>query len=164
MSADLQIRLCKVHDLPRLHVIRAAAFAPVFASFRSIVGEEIAPIAFAKAEIEQAKHLDGLLGPESQHEVYAGLVNGEIVGFCAVGLDQETKIGEIDLSAVHPDHAGQGVGERMFVFALERMKAVGMTVATVGTGGDPAHAPARRAYEKVGFARAVPGVYYYQKL
>ena len=34
----------------------------------------------------------------------------------------------------------------------------------VGTGGDPSHAPARRAYEKAGFGPAIPSLYYYRAL
>jgi hypothetical protein len=39
-----------------------------------------------------------------------------------------------------------------------------MRVATVGTGGDPSHAPARRAYEKAGFDREIPSVWMYRPL
>jgi hypothetical protein len=39
-----------------------------------------------------------------------------------------------------------------------------MLVAYVGTGGDPGHAAARRAYEKAGYHAAVPAVHYFQEL
>ena len=52
----------------------------------------------------------------------------------------------------------------MYGFALQRMREAGMTAATVGTGGDPSHAPARRAYEKAGFGPALPTVYFYRSL
>jgi hypothetical protein len=39
-----------------------------------------------------------------------------------------------------------------------------MAVATVSTGGDPSHAPARRAYEKAGFGPAIPSVSLYKLL
>jgi hypothetical protein len=48
-------------------------------------------------------------------------------------------------------------------FALEKMKASGMKIAAVATGGDPGHAPARRSYEKAGY-KALPLVRYYQDL
>jgi hypothetical protein len=38
-----------------------------------------------------------------------------------------------------------------------------MKVASLSTGGDPGHAPARRAYEKAGYT-AFPIVWYYQDL
>jgi GNAT superfamily N-acetyltransferase len=79
-------------------------------------------------------------------------------------MDAAKRIGEIGLNAVHPAHAGQGIGTEMYDYALARMKEAGMTVATVGTGGDPSHAPARRAYEKAGFGPAIPSVYMYKLL
>ena len=44
------------------------------------------------------------------------------------------------------------------------MKQVGMRVATVGTGRDSSHAPARRAYEKAGFNVQISSVWLLQKL
>lgn len=158
------IRLFEPGDLPALHCIRAAAFKPVFQSFREIVGEQIAAVAFADAEAEQAKLLDDLCETKPDQQVYVVERDGEIVGFCTVLLDRKTKLGEIGLNAVDPKHAGKGVGSWMYEFALEQMKQNGMTVATVGTGGDPSHAPARRAYENAGFGPAIPNFYYYKSL
>jgi hypothetical protein len=39
-----------------------------------------------------------------------------------------------------------------------------MALATVGTGGDPSHAPARRAYAKAGFGPAIPSLTLYRLL
>jgi hypothetical protein len=52
----------------------------------------------------------------------------------------------------------------MYECIRERMEALSMALATVGTGGDPSHAPARRAYEKAGFESALPSVYLYKLL
>jgi len=43
------------------------------------------------------------------------------------------------------------------------MKAAGIGVAMVGTGGDPGHAAARRTYEGMGF-RELPIARYFKKL
>jgi hypothetical protein len=48
-------------------------------------------------------------------------------------------------------------------FALQLFKEQGMKLALVGTGGDPGHAPARRAYERAGYT-ALPLVNYYKDL
>jgi GNAT superfamily N-acetyltransferase len=73
-------------------------------------------------------------------------------------------VGEIGLNAVDPAHARSGIGSAMYEFALGRMKGAGMKVATVGTGGDPSHAPVRRAYRKVGFDAEIPTVWMFKKL
>jgi hypothetical protein len=39
-----------------------------------------------------------------------------------------------------------------------------MGYARVTTGGDPAHAPARRGYEKAGFGADLPSVTYHREL
>ncbi|WP_437957583.1 GNAT family N-acetyltransferase [Sorangium sp. So ce119] len=70
----------------------------------------------------------------------------------------------IGLNAVDPAHAGKGIGTAMYEFALARMRQSGMKVATVATGGDPSHAPARRAYRKAGFDVEIPSVWMCRKL
>ena len=62
---DPAIRAFESPDLPALQAIRKAAFEPVFKSFREIVGEDIARIAFAHADAEQAKLLDGICQAQS---------------------------------------------------------------------------------------------------
>lgn len=164
MIENCHIRTFEPGDLGKLHEIREAAFKPVFQSFRDIVGEEIAPIAFASAEREQAELLDRLCGAQASHEMFVVEYGSKVVAFCSVSFGRDTKVGEIDLNAVHPDYQGKGIGTMMYGFALDRMRDAGMQVATVGTGGDPSHAPARRAYEKAGFGPAIPSVYLYRSL
>lgn len=156
---ELAIRPTEEADHAALQAIRAAAFAPVFASFRSLLGDEIYELAQKRGDDAQGELLATLLQPDSGWEVYAAVLGAEIVGFVAIQMNRETLVGEIGLNAVHPSAAGRGVGTAMYRFALDRMKATGMLVATVGTGGDPSHAPARRAYEKVGFSVAIPSVW-----
>ncbi len=144
--------------------VRQAAFAPVFRSFREIVGERVAALAFAQADAEQARLLDGLCGAGSGHRLLVAETGGAVVGFVSFSVDAEKRTGEIGLNAVHPDHAGRGIGTKMYGRALARMKEGGAALATVATGGDPSHAPARRAYEKAGFGRALPSVALYRLL
>ncbi len=158
------VRPLEPGDLPALQSIRRAAFEPVFRSFRSIVGEEIAALAFVDADAEQAKLLDDICAAGSGHHVLVVTVDGETVGFVSFKTDAEKRTGEIGLNAVHPDHAGKGIGTWMYQHVLARMKELGMALAVVGTGGDSSHAPARRAYEKVGFGPAIPSVYLYRLL
>ncbi len=151
-------------DLARLHDIREAAFKPVFASFRNLLGETIAGVALAGAEREQAELLDRVCDTGSADQVIAAEVGGEVVAFCAMSLDRDAQVGEIGLNAVHPDHQGRGIGTAMYDHVLAQMREAGMMVATVGPGGDASHAPARRAYEKAGFGPAIPSVYMYRSL
>jgi ribosomal protein S18 acetylase RimI-like enzyme len=151
-------------DLPALHAVRAAAFAPVFASFRNIVGPEIAALGLTTAEQEQADLLDSIAKPDSGHAIAVAEIGGLITGFVSWKPNIAPGIGEIALNGVHPDHGGKGVGTALYEHAIAALKAAGMKLATVGTGGDPSHAPARRAYEKVGFNVHIPSIYMYRKL
>ena len=151
-------------DRPVLQAIRAAAFRPVFRSFAEIVGEEIAAVAFARADEEQAQLLDSLCSDNAAATMLAAALDGAIVGFIAYTIDRQTRIGEIGLNAVHPAQAGRGIGTAMYRNVLRRMKARGMRVATVGTGGDPSHKAARRAYAKAGFGTPIPSLTLYRTL
>jgi len=158
------IRGANASDTPRLEDVRRAAFAPVFASFRATLGEDIYQLAQARKDEAQAGYLASLLAPDSGWEVYVAERTGIAVGFVSLQLNRNTMIGEIGLNAVHPDWAGAGIGTAMYDFAVERMREAGMRVATVSTGGDPSHAPARRAYEKAGFNVGIPSIWLCQKL
>ena len=151
-------------DLPAMHEVRRAAYAPVWASFKALVGEEMWALALATSEAEQAALLETLCQGEKGEEVYVAEAAGEIAGFVAVLLNAESGLGEIGLNAVAPAHAGRGLGSAMYAFALERMREAGMRGAWVSTGGDASHAPARRAYEKAGFTASIPSVWMVRKL
>jgi GNAT superfamily N-acetyltransferase len=161
-TVEPHIRPFEPGDLAALQRIREAAFEPVFRSFRGIVGEEIAAIAFRHADVEQGKLLADICATNSGHHVLVVTADGEIVGFVSFTVDADKGLGEIGLNAVHPKHAGEGIGTWMYRHALRRMKELGMAVATVGVGGDPSHAPARRAYEKAGFGPALPSLNLYK--
>lgn len=158
------IRLARVDDLALLQEIRQAAFAPVFVSFRTMLGDALYEMVQAREDEAQADLLASLLAPESHWEVHVAEVAGAVVGFVAIQLNQETQVGEIGLNAVHPNHAGQGIGTAMYECALSRMKEAGMRAATVSTGADASHAPARRAYQKAGFTAQVPSVWMCRRL
>lgn len=158
------LRPATTGDLSRLEEVRAAAFAPVFASFRAILGDEIYDLAQAREDEAQGALLASFLKPESAWEVHVAELDGIAVGFVSVRLDRATQVGEIGLNAVHPTHAGRGIGTAMYEYAISRMKDAGLRVATVATGGDASHAPARRAYRKAGFAVQIPSVWMCRKL
>jgi GNAT superfamily N-acetyltransferase len=162
--SEVHFRIARPEDAVRVQSIRRAAFEPVFASFRSILGDEIYDLAQRRDDEAQELLLTTLLAPDSGWTFYVAQFDDVIVGFVAVRLDPETGVGEIGLNAVAPARAGEGIGTAMYQFALARMKEAGMKVATVGTGGDPSHAPARRAYQKAGFDREIPTVWMYRKL
>jgi ribosomal protein S18 acetylase RimI-like enzyme len=161
---ELSIRRARDSDAAHLEDVRRAAFAPVFASFRALLGEEISQVTQIRDDQEQAEYLNSLFEPESGWELYVAEQGGVVVGFVSVQLNGQTFIGEIGLNAVHPDHAGAGIGTKMYDVVLNRLRQAGMRVATVSTGGDASHAPARRAYQKAGFTVGIPSIWLCQAL
>src|SRR5688572_1042061 len=55
-ESALTLRAVEPADLSRLDEIRRAAFAPIYASFRSLVGPAIAAVALAEEEEGQRRH------------------------------------------------------------------------------------------------------------
>src|SRR5688572_24508102 len=112
-----RMRPVRAEDAARLQEIRRAAFAPVFASFRSILGDEIYAAAQARDDEAQGYYLASMLKAGAPWEVYVAEVAGDVVGFVSVQLNRDTKVGEIGLNAVDPAHAGKGVGTEMYDFS-----------------------------------------------
>ena len=161
---DLSIRPACKHDLPALEEIRAKAFAPVFSSFRDLLGDYLYELVQLREDAAQSEMLASMFAQGSPWLIYAGEVSGNVVGFVAVKMNNTSRVGEIGLNAVHPDYAGRGIGTAMCEFSLSHMKNSGMLAATVSTGGDASHAPARRAYEKTGFKKSIPSVWMCREL
>ena len=90
-------------------------------------------------------------------------VDGTVVGLVAYETRANDHTGEVVFLAVHPDYQNQGIGTRLNGRAPQEMKDAGVKLAEVSTGGDVSHAPARRSYEKAGYA-ALPLVRYYKDL
>jgi GNAT superfamily N-acetyltransferase len=164
MSDELIIREVRPEDTEAVVAIAVAAWAPIFASFRRIQGEPLFTAAhpdWRKDKGEQVRR--ACEHPEKSH-VHVAELAGRVVGFITFYPKAETRIAEIGNNAVHPDFQGRGIGARMYEYVFEKMRQMGMRFVEVHTGGDPGHAPARRAYEKVGFDIQLPTVTYWRRL
>jgi GNAT superfamily N-acetyltransferase len=60
-------------------------------------------------------------------------------------------------------HRRRGIARQLMDRSIDHMRAKGMDIAAVGTGGDHGHGPARAVYEALGFT-ALPGVRYLKLL
>lgn len=161
---NVNIRSLCDADLDTLLEIAVAAWTPIFESFRQILEPNLFEIVFPQWEMEKKRQIEAACRGEHGVNVYVAELDGKVVGFITYRLDQRIRIGEISNNAVYPQNQGSGIGTVMYKHVLAKMKEGGMKCAKVCTGGDPSHAPARRAYEKVGFSRALPSVDYYQEL
>jgi ribosomal protein S18 acetylase RimI-like enzyme len=157
----LNIRPFETRDLPAILDIAVAAWQPVFASSREIVGKELFALVYSDTDTRKRNQVSQACDRDDPRLVWVAELDGQTAGFITVDLNTESLVGEIGNNAVSPDFQHHGIGTRMYEFVLEQMKNAGMKSAVVETGGDEAHAPARRAYEKAGFAGPVPSVKYH---
>jgi len=162
--SDVVIRELEPGDVEAAVAIAVAAWEPIYAQFRQILGDECFAAAYPDCLEGKARQVRNACEPDSRAMVAVAEKESEVVGFITFYADVRPGVGEIGNNAVRPDHRGQGIGSTMYRHALDRMRALGMRVAKVGTGLDPSHAPARRAYEKAGFDIQLPSVTYYRKL
>jgi ribosomal protein S18 acetylase RimI-like enzyme len=149
-------------DIEAILDLSIAAWEPVFASFRQVLGTTIYTHIYPDWQRQQREGVEGVLRDE-KHTTLVADVDGAIAGFIAYKFNAGEQAGEVELLAVHPDYQQRGIGTELNGFVLREMKAKGYKLAVVATGGDPGHAPARKAYEKAGYT-ALPLVRYYQAL
>jgi len=160
---QFQIRQAVDQDLEEIVRLSLLAWEPVFDSFRKVMGPNVFAVEYPDWKAAQTDTVQTYCAPRADRTVWVAEVDQRVAGFITCDLDQNKKMGEVALLAVHPDFQKQGIATALNQVALDYMRASGMKVAVVGTGGDPGHAPARRAYEKAGYF-GLPIVRYYQDL
>ena len=161
-----RIRLVRQRDIQAVAELALAAWPEVHASFERILGHKIYHKIWPDWHKSQAAEAAAMCEESLKAgdvTTWVAEVDGTLAGFLACKLNRPDRSGEVEYLAVHPDFQGQGIGTALNRHALEFMKREGMVLAQVGTGGDPAHAAARRSYEKAGYT-AFPQVRYYKYL
>jgi ribosomal protein S18 acetylase RimI-like enzyme len=124
------------------------AWEPVFASFDATWGRPLYQRFFPDWRTQQANDVRAAL---TANPTWVSTDAEQVSGFVNVIFDEAERAGEIYMIAVDPSFQGRGTASRLTGFALDEMRRRGMTLATVATGADPGHGPARRTYERAGF-------------
>ena len=139
------------------------AFTPVHESFERLLGTELFALVYPDWKTSNKDYLRSLTNSGEKERFLVAEQNGLIVGFIHYEVDSTKQRGTIGINAVHPAHQSKGIGSLIYGHVLQTMRAQGMKYVRVDTGGDPSHAPARRAYEKVGFL-PIPVLHYFTSL
>ena len=150
------IRSMATDDTDAIVELSLRAWAPVFASFKAVLGEHLYARVHPDWQTDQAASVRDAL---EKHDTWVAVTDGTITGFVNVIFDDAARSGEIYMIAVEPSAQRTGIATRLTELALDEMRARDLDLAIVATGGDPGHAPARRTYEKAGFT-ACPQVWY----
>ncbi len=157
------IRPFSPNDIDDIVALSLLAWEPVFQSFQQVLGPTIYGQLYPDWQTSQKEDVTAVCQNVAKYTTLVAETEGRVVGFLAYELNQTEQTGEVYMLAVHPDYQKRGIGTTLNMLALAEMKERGMKLAVVGTGGDPGHAPARKAYEKVGYT-ALPIVRYYKEL
>ncbi|HEX5586778.1 MAG TPA: GNAT family N-acetyltransferase [Acidimicrobiia bacterium] len=160
---DPVIREYRPTDCEAVVALALRAWEPVFASIREALGDEIDTLLHGTDwKAYQQRAVEDALADEAMR-VWVAATGDTVVAFMAVSLDAERSIGELWMIAVDPSAQNHGLGTSLTNLATDWMRDAGMKTAMIGTGGDPGHAPARRAYDKAGYT-PLPIVQYYKAL
>ena len=150
-ESAIEIREFREGDLETVVEFSLRAWAPVFASVRDVLGDDIFLRLHPDWKANQAEVVRSSC-TNDERDVFVAVANGRPVGFVAVALNAfHERMGVIDVIGVDPDYQRRGISLRLTEFATKHMRSCGMDIAVVETGGDPGHTPARRAYETAGF-------------
>jgi len=159
----IEVRPAQKEDIESACNIAVQAWKPIYENYRKLLGDELFEILCKNWQEDKAdeirnhyrKYPDWMLVSEK---------DGQITGFITFLLDAKRGIGEINNNAVRPEYQRRSIGTLQYQKVLEIFKRRKMKFARVTTGLDESHAPARAAYEKVGFKKAITEVTYYMKV
>jgi GNAT superfamily N-acetyltransferase len=164
VSAGIEIRPYDEGDLDAIVDLSLRAWEPIFGSLRQVLGEAI----FERLHRPDWRAVQAgavrATCTSDERSVFVAVAEGRPVGFVAVALNAfHEGMGVVDIVAVDPEHQRRGIAARLMERAVEHMRAEGMDIAAVETGGDAGHGPARALYESLGYTE-LPVVRYLKQL
>jgi GNAT superfamily N-acetyltransferase len=151
MGDRIEIREFEAGDLDAVVEFSLRAWEPVYASLRDVLGDAIFFRLKPDWEVAQADEIRTSCMSD-ERDAFVAIADGRPVGFVTVALHAFNEgMGVIEIIGVDPDFQRLGIASRLTEHVLGHMRLSGMDIAAVETGGDPGHAPARAAYEALGF-------------
>jgi ribosomal protein S18 acetylase RimI-like enzyme len=153
----------QAHHLDAVVALSLRAWAPVFPEIEKSLDPEVYRAFYPNGWRVSQKNAVESVCTSGEARVWIALDGAVVVGFVALKFQPAAELGEIYMIAVDPEHQRRGVGAALTQFAIQQLRAAGVSIAMVETGSDPGHAPARRAYEKAGFG-LMPVSRYFMKL
>jgi GNAT superfamily N-acetyltransferase len=129
------------------------AWEPVFPLVKSTVSPFVYDAFYPDGwRARQYADLEAVLNDESEY-IDVAVVGSEPVGWVCTKMHPEDSMSEVYVIAVDPSRQREGIARALMDHSFARGRKAGMRMVMVETGDDPGHAPARAAYETVGFER-----------
>ena len=158
------IRTARPEDADAAGQIAVTAWEPIYAGYVGQMGEEIHRTVTKGWRDAKIASVVNFFTPRPDRGAFVAEDDGVIVEFVTYFMDVNKCIGEVCNNAVAPNRQCEGIATALYDAVMRVFTENGMKAATVSTGADDAHAPARRAYEKAGFGNPVYSVRYYKTL
>ncbi len=95
----------------------------------------------------------GALLDEADGRSWIAVEGERMVGLIVAQAHPQDRMGEIVIVGVDPERQRLGVAAALTQVAFEWMRRRGLVFAMAETGEDPGHAPAREAYQRLGFTK-----------
>jgi ribosomal protein S18 acetylase RimI-like enzyme len=148
----MNIRPVDPRDLMRLVELTIETFGPFYEDhFRPSVGEVIFAHQHGNWAQDYRDLVPTLHDPATgRYVAVAEADDGSIAGYVGYVVDPARRHGDIDILAVESQRRRHQTGTALCEHAFADMRARGVEVVGIGTGGDPFHAPARALYESLG--------------
>jgi len=102
MNMNLQIRPFTNNDINDIVQLSLLAWEPVFIAWEQILGPKLYPIAIYPDWRKSQKEVVEKICNDEKIMTWVAEVDGKVVGFVAYEINDNNKIGEIQLLAVHP--------------------------------------------------------------
>ena len=163
MTTQPNFRPARPADMDTIIEIAMLAWEPIYAFRRERLGADFFERAFPAWREAKARELRSLAA-EHPENIWVTEEDGRILAFTSFHIDEKRGIGTLGNNAVRPEAQGRGIGSRQHKAVLELFREKGLVYAVVLTGLDPAHAPARASYEKMGFRPMMETVKYYREV
>lgn len=146
----MNIREYQQSDWNTLVDITMRAWKPVFEGLSTAISDNIYEIFVPDWQAEQLRTLTTVCGSDDIDKIVAE-EDGKVIGFAAASYHPEDFLGQVYIVGVDPEHRRKGIATKLTEECLRMIKAKGLELAMVETGGDPGHAAARATYESMGF-------------
>lgn len=157
----LSIRPATKADAEVIVAIALAEWEAIYQGYRAQLGDEVFYTFYPDHKAQKERSVRAGLESDT---VYVTECDGEVAGFIYYLYDEKNRLGTISNNAVSGKFRGLGIGPRQYEFVFDLLRKHGAIGVRVTTGLDEGHAPARRAYEKVGFSAHTESITYYKKL
>ena len=154
-----KIRWAAEEDCIAVLEIARQCWEPIYESYKKILGEELYTVVYPNAmDVKQEKVRAAVI----EGRAFVAESQGSICGFATFYVGGQ--VGTLTNNGVAPNYKGNGIAGKLYERIFEELRQRKCTVVGVVTGLDDAYAPARRAYEKMGFEAGLPSIQYYKKL